>query len=676
MRFLIVLLLITGSLALPAQNLGKGWKKDKHGQEQFFVAEELFYNQNFLLALEIYRELEIKYPDADILKFRIGVCLLHKPDEVEQSTVYLEDIKARNPKAQDVDYYLACSYHLNRQYDKALASLEICLANKKTPPETRKKAERLKLYCNNAIELEKDPVNVKITNVGEPVNTGSSEYVPVVTSDDSVMLYTYVGEASVGGLQAYPGQPDSAGIYFEDIYMSKRSKNDWTEPEPLGNKINTVGHDAAVGMSNDGQTLIVYKDESGGGDLFLSHLDGEEWTLPEPIQGDVNTGAWEGHATFSADMRVMYFASERSGGYGGRDIWMASLMSDGKWGNVRNMGPKINTAENEDAPFLHPNGLILMFSSEGHNSMGGYDIFQSELTPIDSMWSEPSLPMNMGYPVNTPGDDKYFILGVDGKHGYYSSGSSGGFGQQDIYLIEGDLRIKSPHICQVAGTVTLDELPMGADLMVKDDAGKLRSFYLEANSVTGKYLVNLPSGRAYTIYCELGGYEMQIGKIDAPAAEDFTRITRDFKFYSAGFLARTGKDSLPKDSVVTPPVVTVPKDSVVVNRINTQDYGAIVQKYGNAAAEGMIFRVQIAAYNFPDNYRYTHLSTLGTIDKVILDDGITRFTMGRFATLGEAEAYRQKIIAAGQTDAFVTAERNGKRYLLKELVELNFFQPQ
>ena len=113
----------------------------------------------------------------------------------------------------------------------------------------------------------------------------------------------------------------------------------------------------------------------------------------------------------------MYFASERPGGYGGRDIWMATLKDDGTWGNVRNMGPKVNTEENEDAPFLHPNGLILMYSSEGHNSMGGYDIFQTELTPKDSMWSEPGEPVNLGYPVNTPGDDKYFVLGLDGKHG-------------------------------------------------------------------------------------------------------------------------------------------------------------------------------------------------------------------------------------------------------------------
>lgn len=682
MRFILVLLLAAGSIMLPAQNLGKGWKKDKKGQEKFFVAEELYYNQNYLHALDVYRELEVKYPNADILKFRIGVCLLYKTDEVDQAPGYLEAVKASNPKAQDIDFYLARAYHLNREYEKSIQYIDLCVKNKHTSPETKQKAERLRIYCQNAIELEKDPVDVKITNIGNPVNTENSEYVPCVTSDDSVMLYTYVGEASVGGLQSYPGLPDSAGIYFEDIYISKRVKNDWLAPEPLGNSINTVGHDAAVGLSNDGQTLIVYKDESGGGDLFLSKLNGTEWSTPEPIQGDVNTGAWEGHATFSGDMRVMYFASERSGGYGGRDIWMATLMPDGKWGNVRNMGPKINTPENEDAPFLHPNGLILMFSSEGHNSMGGYDIFQCELTPIDSMWSEPGAAKNMGYPVNTPGDDKYFVLGVDGKHGYYSSGASGGYGQQDIYLITGDLRVKEPYICQLTGTVSLDELPIGAELLVKDTEGKLRNFYVHANAVTGKYLVNLPAGREYTVFCELGGYEKKVAKIDSKSAEKFSRLVRDFRFYSAGFLQRVANqgDSLNGMSVDDPAlhIARLPDDTVATptRTIDPGDYGAIVAKYGSAAAEGMLFRVQVAAYNFPDNYRYNHLSTIGTIDRVVLDDGITRFTMGKFATLGEAEVYRQRIIAAGQTDAFVTAERNGKRYLLKELVELNFFQPQ
>jgi len=683
MRVLITLLIVATSLGISAQNLGKGWKKDKKGQESFFVAEELFYNGNYLLALPIYRELEVKYPNADVLKFRLGVCLLHKSDEADAALSYLEAVKQSNPRALDIDYYIACAYHLNRQYDKALTSIEVCLANKKTSAETRSKAERLRVYCNNGIELEKDPVDVKITNLGEPVNTSASEYVPVVSSDDSILLYTYVGESSIGGLQAYPGQPDSTGIYFEDIYMSVKDKNNWTTPVPLGYQINTVGHDAAVGMSNDGQTLIIYKDESGGGDLFLSTLDGNEWSIPEPVKGDVNTGAWEGHATFSADMHVMYFASERAGGYGGRDIWMANLLPDGRWGNVRNMGPKINTPENEDSPFIHPNGLILMFSSEGHNSMGGYDIFQTELTPIDSMWYEPAEPVNMGYPVNTPGDDKYFILGVDGKHGYYSSGASGGKGQQDLYLITGDLRVKNPHVCQVTGIASLDSLPIGASVLVKDDQGKLRNFFLETNAINGKYLVNLPQGHSYTISCELNGYDVQLGKINALSSQEgMTRTRKDFPFFTQAYLAKQAapKDSMRSDSIVQPvmlPVIPIAKnDSIKSVPVNSSDYSSIIKSFGSAAAEGLIFRVQIAAYNFPDNYRYNHLITLGPIDKIILDDHITRFTMGQFPTLSEAEAYRQRVIAAGQTDAFVTAERNGKRYLLKDLVELNFFQPK
>lgn len=678
MRPVFLFLLLFVSVTVSAQNLGKGWKKDKKGQEKFFVAEELFYNENFLHALDIYRELEIKYPDADILKFRIGVCLLHKTDEVDLSLGYLQSVKSRNPKALDIDYYIACAYHLTREYDKSLASIDVVLANKKTSPATRAKAVRLREYCNNAIELEKDPVNVQITNVGAPVNTSASEYVPVVTSDDSVMLYTYVGEKSVGGLQAYPGQPDSGGIYFEDIFMSRRQGNNWLPPEPLGNQINTMGHDAAVGLSNDGQTLIIYKDQSGGGDLYLSHLDGDEWSIPEPIRGDVNTGAWEGHATFSADMRVMYFASERAGGYGGRDIWMAVLGPDGRWGNVRNLGPKVNTAENEDAPFLHPNGLILMFSSEGHNSMGGYDIFQTELTPKDSMWSEPGEAQNLGYPVNTPGDDKYFVLGLDGKHGYYSSGVAGGKGQQDIYLINGDLGVKNPRICQLTGVVTLDSLPMKSSILVRDDMGMLRTFYLESNSESGKYLVNLPAGRSYTVSCEVMGYERRIAKVEAPNTENMTRVTTDFHFFSPGYLARLRRDSVKTDSVpgAPPVVVQPPKDSTGRKTVDPADYGSIVSQFGAAKAEGLYFRVQVAAYNFPNNYRYMHLSTIGTIDHTVLDDGITRFTMGKFETLAEAEAYRQRIIAAGQTDAFVTAERNGKRYLLRELVDLNFFQPK
>lgn len=663
-------------------DLGKGFHKDKKGQDAFFRAEDYFDNGYYLLALPLYRSLEPTYGTSDYLIYRIGICLLYKSDETQTALDYLKKVKEKNPKAADIDLYLAKAYHLNGDFDQAIAQLDLYEKQKNLPPSKRDQAEQLRKYCMNAKELSSHPVEAKITNVGEPVNTENSEYVPVVSSDDSIMLFTYRGEHSTGGLQSYPGTPDSSGIYFEDVFYTYRQGGKWQEPVALDSTINGDGHDACIGISNDGQVLLIYKDEAGGGDIYQSRLTGFYWTAPVPLLGDINSTSWEGSATFSSDMKTIFFASERPGGYGGRDIYQATLMPDGTWGNVRNLGPKVNTAMNEDAPFLHPNGTTLIFSSESFNSMGGYDIFKTEMTVIDSTNWEPGDAENIGYPINTPGDDKYFVLGTDGKHGYYSSGKSGGQGQQDIYLVEADFGLKNANVLQVSGIVTLNDKPDYALVSVKDDQGKLRTFEVSANATNGKYLVNLPAGRKYTLTFVNDSAGSQQHSVDATGAtEEMQRMTLDVSFYTGDYATRihARQDSARMADSLALAARMAMKDSVAKPVVNPDAssgmaYDEMLRVYGNVKVPGMIYRVQIAAYNFPSNYNSGPLRALGPIDQVKLDDGITRFTMGQFETLAEADAYCKKVIAAGQTDAFVTAQKDGKRYLLKDLAALHFFQ--
>jgi hypothetical protein len=439
---------------------------------------------------------------------------------------------------------------------------------------------------------------------------------------------------------------------------------------------------------------LIYKDEAGNGDIYVSHLEGFYWSTPMALKGGVNSQDWEGSATFSADMHTIYFASERPGGYGGRDIWMATLINDSVWGNVKNLGPKINTQYNEDGPFLHPNGVTLLFSSEGHNSMGGYDIFQTELTPVDSTFSMASDPVNIGYPINTPGDDKYFVLATDGKHGYYSSGKSGGFGQQDIYQVDADFELKNTNVMLVTGIITLDGKPVQSEVVIKDQQGKLRSIDMYSKEYTGRYTVTLSQGHGYTLTYALDGQTSQVKTIESTeSGEQMQTRILDIQFYSrhyqdslnrrdsiaAAVLIAIKNDSLRPliaSKLDTSMFKTFPLDSMTLKMLNPWDYGLVMNKYGNAKAPGLIFKVQIAAYNFPLNYKYDRLAPLGAIETQILDDKITRFTMGSFETLNEAEAYRQKIVAAGQTDAFVTAELQGRRYTIRDLVLHHFFQPE
>ncbi|MDQ3112002.1 MAG: hypothetical protein M3R17_19125 [Bacteroidota bacterium] len=671
---LLLIFILTGFSSITAQaDLGKGFKKDKASVLTLAKAEEYYENQAYLQALPFYRSLETKYGTNSYLLYKIGICLLYKSDETNKALEYLTTVKTQNPKAANIDLYLARAYHLNERYDEAIGELDLFDLGKDNDPDRQAESLRLRQYCINAKELTANPVKAVITNIGAPVNTENSEYVPVISTDDSVMVFTYRGESSIGGLQSYPGVPDSSGFYFEDVVFTSRDGAKWLIPEAMDSTINGWGHDACIGISNDGQTLLIYKDEAGNGDLYVSTMQGFYWSAPVPLKGEINSSSWEGSATFSADMRTIYFASERAGGYGGRDIWIATMSADSTWGRVKNLGPKINTALNEDAPFLHPNGVTLLFSSEGHNSIGGYDVFKTILTPVDSTFSEASPPVNLGYPINTPGDDKYFVLATDGNHGYYSSGKSGGFGQQDIYVVESDFDLNNVNVMLFNGTVTLNDKPTGANIIVKDAGGKLRTLDLYSKSYTGKYAVTLPLGHKYIVTYTVDGALPQTRVIDSLQSNEMVTRSFDIQFYTKNFAdsARTA------DSLVT--VKQTISDSIrnlhPTPGITNGDYNDAMKFYGNAKAPGLLYHVQVAAYNFPKNYSATHLKKFGKLEKQLLDDKITRFTLGTFETLAAAEAYRQEIIAAGQTDAFVTAERNGKRYLVKELFDLRFFQP-
>jgi hypothetical protein len=668
MKKIITAILLTciATFAFAQANLGKGFKKDKAAQAAWLRAEELYDVGSYLLALPYFRSLEPKYGSSTLLRFRIGECLLYKGDEAPAALQYLLDIKKTNPKAVDIDLLIARGYHLNERYDDALNSLELYKKAKTPTPKGKDYAKRLEVWCNNAKVISANPVAATITNLGETVNTENSEYVPVLTSDDSVLIFTYRGENSIGGLQSYPGTPDSAGFYYEDVYVAYKKGNSWTEPKAFGSSINSYGHDANITLSHDGLIMLVYKDDVGGGDILMSRWENGEWSVPMPIAGDVNTNAWEGSATFSSDLRQIYFVSERSGGYGGRDLYVAYLQPDGSYTNAKNLGPTINTKWDEDAPYMHPNDQTMVFSSEGHNSMGGYDIFKTELDPATGQFSAPE---NVGYPINSPDNDKYLVLGNDGKHGYYSSAKAGGYGQQDLYVVYNDFKIKT-FVMLVNGHIYLDDKPVKASVTVIDESGKHTNHVTESNNDNGYYLVNLIQDSKYKLVYEIDGMEKQEQIVDAKSVTQLPNKTIDIRFYT-NITAR--KDTTKKDSI---PVVPVKKDTIITPPpvVNSDDYNSILTTFGNATAEGMWFRVQVAAYNFPQNYKYNHLTTLGTIDRVVLDDNITRFTMGKFKTLAEAEAYRKQIVAAGQTDAFVTAERNGKRYLLKELAALKFFQ--
>ncbi len=635
------------------------WRKTE--LDSLTKAQTLFEEENYTMALPLFEAMQLNHPKETYLKYVTGICGLYRSDMHERALALLTEVYAKNKKAADIEYDLARAYHYNYKFDEALAMLDKYDKRKNLTEQGKKNSQQLRDYCNNGKILVAAPVDAQIENIGEVVNTVNSEYVPVISSDEEVMIYTYRGDESTGGKQNGALQPDPLGIYYEDVFITHKENNNWVAPASIGPNINTNAHDAAIAISNDGQKLFIFKDDGNdGGDIYISTLNGENWSAPERLRGDVNTSAWEGSASLSADEKTLYFSSEWPGGYGGKDLYKATQNPDGSWGNVKNLGMTINTIYDDDAPFIHPDGKTMFYSSKGLNSMGGYDIFKTTFNAADSSWSKPE---NMGYPINTPDEDIYFVMAANGVRGYYASGKSGGFGLQDIYSVDVSKMMKAPVVFMLSGVTTQENKPVEAQITVDvmDKNQVYRSF--KSNSQSGAYLVNLPPGANYKVTYQIPGFPPKTEKVEAIALTAYTEKTIDVNFST--------KDTMPKvDSTALIAANTVKTDST--HKVTIPE---VVNKYGNSSKEGLEFKVQIAAYHLPKNYKYDKLKGLGSVEKLLLDDGITRFTIGgSFKTLNEAIEHKKKVRAAGQTDAFVTAIYNGKRVYLEELDKMGLIQ--
>jgi outer membrane protein OmpA-like peptidoglycan-associated protein len=333
------------------------------------------------------------------------------------------------------------------------------------------------------------------------------------------MIFTSRRANSTGGL-VY----EMDGHFFEDIYSSnKLPNNTWGEGKQLDLTINSVNHDACVGLSSEGQTMIIYKDD-GGGDLYYSQLSGSTWSKPISFGKSINTDAREACGNFSPDGNYLFFVSDKKGGFGGTDIYWSKKNTDGAWAAPVNMGKEVNTAEDEFSPYLNADGKTFYFSSQAHNSMGGFDIFQSiidlSIAPLISV----STPTNLGYPINTVGDEIYFVWSADNKRAYFSSAREGGFGDKDLYLLERPEARAA--LVLLKGTISdcKSKQFIQANISVTDiESGKSIGKYV-SNSSTGKYIVTLPAGKNYAINAEAKGYLFHSKNINIPKLENFKEI--------------------------------------------------------------------------------------------------------------------------------------------------------
>jgi hypothetical protein len=495
MKKLFFLVLVIGSINISKGQEGSTQDWSKEDQRTFESATELFNKRYYESAYEKYVSLTPNHANDMFLKFVRGVCAVYINGKHKEAEKLLTEVKKNDVRAEGIDYYLALLYHKSYRFDKALELTTSLLSNPNLTKEDRIDLERIAFYSRNGKNEIQYPLECLIENLGSPLNTEYAEYGPVITPDEESIIFTYRGKMSTGGLVDANNKPDKYGDYNEDILISKKLNGVWQKPEHLPG-LNGIGNDAVIALSPDGNELFIFKTEGDNGDIYVSKRQGEAYGTPEKLNSNINSPSWEGSLSVSTDQKKLFFASSRPGGFGGKDLYVATKGEDGSWGDVKNLGAKINTTYDEDAPFISPDGRVLVFSSDGHNSIGDFDLFTSELSMADNTWQSPK---NLGYPINTTDDDLFYGLSPDGKRGYFSSAREGGKGDQDIYVVEPALNIKRSYIALVKGTVTLNKMPAEVEIEVSYASATKHYGVYRSNAASGNYMLNLPLGEKYKL---------------------------------------------------------------------------------------------------------------------------------------------------------------------------------
>ncbi len=508
-------------------------------KKEYRKAEILVENGNFRSAVSIYLDLYKETPKNSNLNFLIGYCYLSISEKKIESIEYLE--KSIEYLGVDIDndaplesyYHLGRAYHNNHKFDKAISIYEKLLPKvPKYMNDLLKATNRQVSISNNAIEVMQYKIDIKVTNIPN-LNSQYSDHSPLTDKDESILIFTSKRAGNVGGLKDYNNE------YYEDIYISYKKAGKWAKPQNIGTNINTKKHEAAVSLSLDGNQLFIYRADEGNGSIFVSERKNDSiWNIPIKLGTNINTTKRETHASTSPDGNLLFFTSDREGGYGGLDIYISKKTSTGTWGEARNMGPLINTQYDEESPFLHSSGT-LFFSSKGHNSIGGFDIF-STIKSTDNLWLE---PYNLGYPINTVNDDFFYIPTIKGDKAYYSSIRKGGNGNSDIYQIE-SIKTNKADVAAISGTIKLEN-NKSIKIIALDNNKDTVGVY-SPNIKTGKYLIILKSGKKYNLHYKADGYITHISNVIIETSATYLTMQQIVRMKKIE-LKKVGSENTPTD---------------------------------------------------------------------------------------------------------------------------------
>lgn len=419
-------------------------------EELFSEGEYFFLSEEYEEALYYYLQLVEVFPDHANFNWKAGNTYLQIPGQEFMAIPYLEkaitktSIKYKKRKFKEKNaphhayFMLGNAYRHNNELEKALEIYDIFVNSKDFEGNYNLRIVETEIAsCNRAKIIRDDPVNASFTKLEDPVNTSSDNTNAVTSGDGNTMVF--VTELK----------------FYDAIHLTKKIDGKWTPPEVLNPQVGSDGDFYPTALSYDGKELYMVRHATENNDLYVSTLGESFWSKAIPLNSFINTRAHETHASLSKDGNFLYFTSARRGGTGNLDIYRSERKPGGDWEEAVNLGPKINTPEDEDAPFLSTDGNRLIFCSKGHFNMGGYDIFYSDLE-TNGEWTD---PVNIGYPINTTGDELFYFPIGNGSQGYMAKVDRDGPLTFDIYLVE----IPDPEVIPPA-----DDLPVfNRDFIIK-----------------------------------------------------------------------------------------------------------------------------------------------------------------------------------------------------------------
>ena len=506
--------------------------KFKEAEESFVFGEKLKTYNTYLEILE-------QYPDNSFYNYKMGITCFFIPQYRSIALNYFDKAnklvssKSKNSFKEtkapiETWYYIGMIHHLNYYFDSAIVYLNkfIEYSNDKFLIE---ESNYIITACKNGLDYLNAPLDLMIMPVGSNINSEYDDHSPAISGDMKTLIFTSrrkgTGEELLEDEQ-----------YFEDIYISHYKDEQWTEPTGISRNINTDNHEASVGLSTDGTSLFIYQGINGG-DIYISNFDGISWSIPEPLGEEINSKYKESHVSISIDKKELFFSSNRKGGFGGMDIYKSILREDGTWGKAKNLGEKVNSEYNEDSPYLVANDSALFFSSDRPGSIGGFDIFRTRLNK-NGNWSKPE---NIGYPINSPDDDLYYIESQDGKMALYTSNQSGLSG--DINLYSMFLPESEPTVAVISGGI----VPLSKENVLKElkisvvdvkTGDTIQTYYPDEE--TGLYTLILPTNTELSVVFESYGYLPQIQNVFITNVSEY-RMTNGVIVMQPVILGQTGQ---------------------------------------------------------------------------------------------------------------------------------------